>query len=252
MKSKKKFWHVLLIIFIVFFLVSALYLMYIFGSQLFLKNRLAQHQNTSSHITSTEVLVENPINFKPLQETNSEIYAWVRVPNTNIDYPIAQSNTDDSYYIHHDIYGKWIYSGTLYTEMQNRKDFSDPNTVIYGHNMSKGYMFHNLSFFQDKEFFNKTREFYIFTPGHILTYTVFAAYKYDTRHILNSFDFTNEQVFADYIESAKNPASMVKNVREDVMVTTKDKIVTLYTCYGTTTKNRYLVQGVLTNDQKTY
>ena len=252
MENKKRLWHILLIVFIIFFLISALFLAYIFGSQLFLKNDLDKHKNTSSQIVSTEVLVENPIDFKSLQDINSEVYAWVKVPNTNIDYPIAQSSTDDSYYIHHNIYGKWIYSGTIYTEMQNRKDFSDPNTVIYGHNMSKGYMFHNLNFFQKEDFFNKTREFYIYTPGHILTYTIFAAYQYDDRHILNSFDFTDEQVYSDYIESAKNPISMIKNVRNDVTVTTKDKIVTLYTCYGTGKKYRYLVQGVLTNDQKTY
>ena len=252
MQNKKNFWYILLIVFIVLFLASALFLVYILGNQLFIKNKLQQYKNNSSHISSTEALVENPVDFKALQEINTEIYAWIKVPNTNIDYPIAQSATDDTFYIHHDIYGKWVYAGTIYTEMQNRKDFSDPNTVIYGHNMSKGYMFHNLSFFQKEEFFNKTQEFYIYTPGHILTYTIFSAYQYDDRHILNSFNFTDEQVFADYIESAKNPTFMVKNVREEVEVTTNDKIVTLYTCYGTGTKYRYLVQGVLTNDQKTY
>ena len=252
MENKKKFWHIMLIIFVAFFLVSVLFLAYIFGGQLFLKNKLDEHKNNSSQVASTEVLVENPIDFKPLQETNSEIYAWVRVPNTNIDYPIAQSATDDSFYLHHDIYGKWVYAGTIYTEMQNRKDFSDPHTVVYGHNMSKGYMFQNLNFFQKEDFFNKTREFYIYTPGHILTYTIFAAYQYDDRHILNSFDFTDEQVFADYLESAKNPTFMIRNVRKEVEVTTKDKIVTLSTCYGNGKKYRYLVQGVLTNDQKTY
>lgn len=252
MEYKKKILHILLIIFITLFIVSALFLAYIFGSQLFLKNKIDEHNNVSSQVASTEVLVENPIDFKPLQETNSEIYAWIRVPNTNIDYPVAQSATDDVFYLHHDIYGKWVYAGTIYTEMKNRKDFSDPHTILYGHNMSKGYMFHNLNFFQKEEFFNKTREFYIYTPGHILTYTIFAAYQYDDRHILNSFDFTDEKVFADYLESAKNPTFMVRNVREEVEVTTKDKIVTLSTCYGDGKKYRYLVQGVLTNDQKTY
>ena len=135
--------------------------------------------------------------------------------------------------------------------MQNSKDFSDPNTVIYGHNMSKGYMFENLYKFQDEEFFNTNREFYIYTPENILTYTVYSAYKYDKRHLLTSFDFSDAQVFADYIVHTKNPTSMVKNVRTDVDITTKDKIVTLSTCYGTGNKARYIVQGVLTNVQKT-
>lgn len=249
--NKRKFWNIALIFFLALFTATAILLICIFKDYLFLKKDLDDYKNESSNISSEEILPENPIDFASLQEINSEIYAWIRIPNTNIDYPVAQSATDDGFYLHHDIYGKYVFAGTIYTEMQNRKDFSDPNTILYGHNMSKGYMFQNLYKFQKEDFFESNREFYIYTLGHILTYTVFSAYQYDDRHILNSFDFSNEEVFASYLESAKNPTFMLKNVRHDINVTTKDKIVTLSTCLGDGKKYRYLVQGVLTNDQPT-
>lgn len=243
----------MLILFLVIFIAVALIYVYFCDSHWPFGNNLNEYRNMSSTIASREeeVLPENPIDFESLWEINSEIYAWIRIPNTNIDYPVAQSATDDGFYLHHDIYKKYKFSGTIYTEMKNSKDFTDPNTILYGHNMTKGYMFQNLYKFQDEKFFQNNTEFYIYTPEYILTYTVFSAYQYDDRHILNSFDFSNEEVFAQYLESAKNPTFMLKNVRHDIEVTTKDKIVTLSTCLGDGKKYRYLVQGVLTDVQPT-
>lgn len=249
-KQRNYFLNILIFLFLGVFLVSAVVLALLYRDELSMRIGLKKYHNVSSDISS-QVLPQNPINFTELKQTNEDIYAWIRIPNTNIDYPVAQSQTDDGFYLHHNIYKRYEFAGTIYSEMQNSQDFSDPNTILYGHNMSKGYMFQNLYKFQDEAFFNENRHFYIYTPGHILTYTIYSAYQYDDRHILNSFDFSDETVFADYIESTKNPTFMLKNVRKDVSVTTKNRIVTLSTCLGDGKKYRYLVQGVLTDDQPT-
>lgn len=249
--DKKIFSNKIFVVFLCVFLVSAILLITVFINHIITQEKLSEFKNQSSETTSKEPLPENPIDFASLREINPEIYAWIRIPNTNIDYPVAQSATDDGFYLHHDIYGKYVFAGTIYSEMKNSKDFSDPNTILYGHNMTKGYMFQNLYKFQKQDFFNSNTEFYIYTPGHILTYTVYSAYQYDDRHILNSFDFSDEKVFEEYIKSTKNPTFMLKNVRQDIEVTAKDKIITLSTCLGDGKKYRYLVQGVLTNDQPT-
>ncbi len=249
--NKKIFSNKIFVVFLCVFLISAIVLITVFINHIIAEEKLSGFKNQSSDTTSEQILPENPIDFTSLKEINPEIYAWIRIPNTNIDYPVAQSATDDGFYLHHDIYGKYVFAGTIYSEMKNSKDFSDPNTILYGHNMTKGYMFQNLYKFQKQDFFNSNTEFYIYTPGHILTYTVYSAYQYDDRHILNSFDFSDEKVFEEYIESTKNPTFMLKNVRQDIEVSTKDKIITLSTCLGNGNKYRYLVQGVLTNDQPT-
>ena len=52
----------------------------------------------------------------------------------------------------------------IYTEKANKKDFSDPNTIFYGHNMRNGSMFQNLHKFEDEAFFKKHKEVYVYTP----------------------------------------------------------------------------------------
>ena len=139
----------------------------------------------------------------------------------------------------------------FFSENVNKKDFSDPNTVLYGHNMKNGSMFQNLHLFEDPEFFEENQMVYIYTPDHVYSYQIFAAYKYDDRNILKSFDFSDKKVFAEYIKECLNPRSMAANVREEVEVTEDDKILTLSTCVGGDTDARYLVQAVMIKDEWT-
>ncbi len=193
----------------------------------------------------------NPIDFDSLLETNTDIRGWLYIPDTNIDYPIMCSlEKSDSFYLEHNYLKQYEFDGSIYFEKQNAVDFSDRNTVMYGHNLLNGRMFRTLHYFEDKDFFDNHPYIYIYTPGHAYTYTVFAAYEYDDRHILNSFDFDNDQVWADYLAYVQNPQSMNVHTR-DVEITTDDRIITLSTCVGTNKGARYLVQGVLTNDQPT-
>ena len=189
--------------------------------------------------------LENPIDFEELTAINKDIYAWIRIPNTKIDYPILQKAGDDSFYLKHDIYQQPRLAGSIYTEDCNKKDFSDPNTVIYGHNMRNLTMFQNLHLFADKEFFDENPYVYIYTPNQILVYEIFAAYTYDDRHIMNSFDFSDPKVYAQYLQDIFAVRAMDKNLREDIIVTGEDKIITMATCIGGKTDARYLVQAVL-------
>lgn len=193
--------------------------------------------------------MENPINFGEMEEINTDIYAWIRIPDTKIDYPILQRVGDDGYYLKHDMYQEPRFAGCIYTEDCNNKDFMDPNTVIYGHNMKNQSMFQNLHLFADKTFFEEHPDVYIYTPEGVLHYTVFAAYSYDDRHIMNSFDFEDEEVFRKYIDDIYHVRAMSANLRNEVQVTEKDHIITLSTCIGGQPQSRYLVQAVLTKDK---
>ncbi len=208
-------------------------------------NKPQSVMNSSSKI----VLKENPIDFKPLYEQNSDIYAWIKIPNTRIDYPVVQSAEDDSFYLNHNYDKEYTKYGAIYTEMQNSTDFSDPNTVVYGHNMRNGTMFRDLHKFREKDFFDENKYIYIYTPGHILTYEICAAYRYDNRHILNSFNFSDPSVFSEYIEFVKNPKSIILQKRE-VQMDTSSRLLTLSTCISND-NYRYLVQGVLKKDEPT-
>lgn len=201
--------------------------------------------------TTVDNRVENPVDFASLRERNSDVYAWISVPNTEIELPILQSHADDLFYLNRDLDGKKSRLGSLFTQSKNRLDFSDPVTVIYGHNYYSGGMFTNLHYFEDETFFKENEYFYIYTPDRKLTYHIVSAYKYDDRHILNSFDFSDESVRAEYFDYVLNPLSMLRNVREGVTLSTDDNLVVLSTCLTGGYSGRYLVNGVLVKDEQT-
>lgn len=193
--------------------------------------------------------MENPVDFQELQKINPELYAWIRIPDTAIDYPVAQRAGDDGYYLSHDLYGQPRAAGCIYTEDCNSKAFTDPNTVVYGHNMKNGSMFQNLHLFADDAFFQEHPYVYIYTPDTVFVYEVFAAYTYDDRHLINSFDFADRQVFEKYLEDIWDVRAMDKNLRESTAVSGDDRILTLSTCTGGQTQSRYLVQAVLIREE---
>ncbi len=189
------------------------------------------------------------INFDNLQKRNKDIYAWITIPQTGVDYPVLQSyEEDDDFYLNHNLDREWDINGSIYTEKHNSLDFTDPVTVIYGHEMLDGSMFNTLHKFSDKEFFEKNKYIYIYLPDKVLTYTIVSAYKSDDRHILNSYDFSKKEVFEDYLEGVMKPKSMMENHRK-IELTTDDRIITLSTCMGNEKNYRYLVQGVLTDER---
>lgn len=186
-----------------------------------------------------------PIDFASLRERNTDVYAWITIPGTAIDYPILQSKTDDSYYLTHTMDGEEKAEGAIYTERCNSQDFEDPNTVIYGHNMRNGSMFQNLHNYQDQSFFDNNREVIIYTPDAIRHYRIFAAYLYDDRHLMQSFDFTDKGIYRAYLNMVFSIRDMNAHIDKSEAVGTDDRIITLSTCYGTQTDRRYLVQAVL-------
>lgn len=189
-----------------------------------------------------------PIDFAALQSQNPDVYAWIQIPDTNVDYPILQSATDDTYYLEHTIDGVEGYPGSIYTESVNSKDFTDFNTVIYGHDMKDGSMFKHLHKFEDMNFLLEHPEVIIYTPEHKYVYRIFAAVEYNDRHIMYSFDFSNNEGRQAFLDSIYNVTSMTKNIRDDISVGVDDKILTLATCIGGKPDKRFLVEAVLTNE----
>lgn len=197
--------------------------------------------------------MDNPIDFASLVEENPDVYAWISIPNTNVNYPILQSSIDDLFYFDHASDGSENVYGAIFTQRVSSKDFTDPVTVVYGHRShGTGVLFSTLHNFEDPAFFEENSTFYIYTPGHVLTYQIISAYQYDNRHILNSFDFSDPEVLQSYFDYVCNPDSLVKNVREGASLTADDRIVQLSTCMADWEETqRYIVTGVLIDDQAT-
>ena len=191
----------------------------------------------------------NPVDFEGLMQFNPEVYSWIYIPDTSISLPVCQSKEDDNFYLSHDVYKDYSFPGAIYSQSMNKTDYSDRVTVLYGHNMANGTMFGNLHMFSDEDFFNSHPYFYVFTKDRKLTYEVISAHPYDSRHIMYSYDFSKDDVFKSWLDNALKPHASFYNARP-VNLDLNSKILVLSTC-ANSSDGRYLVQGVLINDEKT-
>lgn len=249
--KKKLLWIILLTISVA--VLTACLVYFIIG---FVQNKPSEividTNSQSSQTVSSEkepIVVETPVNFNELKSVNDEIYAWINIPNANVNYPILQSKTERSYYLSHNVNKQKSSYGAIYTQNYNKTDFSDYNTIIYGHNMKNGTMFGSLKRYRDKAFFDANQYIEIYMPGRILKYRVFAAYTFDDRHILMSFNFSDVADRQLYLETIYGYKNVRNHFRDDVTVTTDDKIITLSTCTSND-EQRFLVQGVLVYDSQ--
>lgn len=199
-----------------------------------------------------ETPVTIPIDFDALWKQYPDAYAWITIPDTQVDYPVMQSpdDLDEDYYLDHTIDGDENLPGAIYTQRSwNNKDMTDAVTVIYGHNMRNDSMFGSLSEYKDAEYREAHPYIYIYTPEHILKYQVFGAVTYNNAHILSRYDCNNsEEGYEEFLGSLKKEGTSSSWISEDVPVTVKDKIILLSTC-NSNDEQRFLICGVLVEEQ---
>lgn len=191
--------------------------------------------------------VEIPIDFDFLLGENEDIIGWIQVDGTKIDYPILYDTTFNRYYLNHNFKGTTTGYGSIFVLSENANDFTDFNTIVYGHNMLDGSMFAQLHQFRKKDFFDSHGQIILYTPDRKLTYQVFAAYRRDNLNIITNNDFTAEELRTQYIDSIYTNTA-VANFKPEYQVTASDRILTLSTCIGNPAY-RYIVQGVLVSDE---
>ena len=164
------------------------------------------------------------LDFKKLKEINSDTVAWIKISNTNIDYPVVQGK-DNSYYLNHSFYKDNNINGWIYLNSDNNKDFTDNNTVIFGHNTNVNTMFSDV-----KDIYNgllgSNIYINIYLENRILTYKVFSVYLEKPNNTVGISKYMNQAI----IDSIKNKS--IFNV--DMDVTSEDNILTLSTCNNVT------------------
>ena len=248
MKAKKIFWGIILAIALIVVAGGSCYIVMHFFSD----NESKEFIETS--VSHNPNLAENHnINWAKLKKRNKDVYSWVYVPGTKIDHVVVQppKSKSDLYYISRNLDKKYEFAGTIFSERMNSKDYSDPVTVLYGHNMINGGMFATLHKFHNPKFFKKHKKMYVYQPNRRLTYKVYSAYTYDDRHIMNSFDFSDPKVLKKYQKMTLKPKAFDRNVRKHVSLNENSKILTLSTCTNGASNTRYIVQGVLIKDERT-
>lgn len=194
---------------------------------------VASEDNTVAIGTDTEAIpaetIKKPLvileRFKPLLEQNDDVVGWITMPNTKIDYPVAQSN-DNDYYLHRNLDKKKYEPGTVFMDFRNDTLFEDRYSVLYGHNMKDGSMFATLKYYKKEDFYNKNRIFAYSTLYGETKWEIFAAYVSPPTLDLITTDFKDDQAFLDYIASRQKESKYPA----DIEILATDKILTLITC----------------------
>ena len=197
--------------------------------------------------TEPETVYVCPTELTEAIQINSDVYAWLTIPGTNVNDPVIQSPTNDSYYLRRDINGNYLISGMLMTEHSyNTTTFEDPVTIIYGHCMESGAMFGRLqSYYSSVSGMEQYKTIEVYTPDRKLEYEVFAAVPYDKRHILYNYDFENPRIFSAFFKSIVSIRSFSAIVNSDEKPEYGDKVLILSTCLMGDSSQRYLVMAKL-------
>lgn len=179
------------------------------------------------------------IDFDALKAVNEDVVAWLELEGTIIDYPVVQG-TDNTYYLKHLLDGSYHYFGTLFVDYQNSAGFTDANTVIYGHQIKAGDMFHILKYYRDQDYYDEHPYFMLYTPEVTYRLDLFAGCLIDGDDGV-PLTFSSDEEFLAYF-NAKIAASTFTS---DVTITADDRVVTLYTCAYDFDGARYVVYGKL-------
>ena len=185
--------------------------------------------------------LDRKIDFDALREMNGDIVGWIYITNSEIDYPVLQA-ADNDYYISHSADREENRAGAIFLDYQNAPDFSDRNTIIYGHRMNNGSMFADLHKFEDEAFFRENDIIYLYLPdGTVRQYKVFAAFVAGDVDDVYTIGFGSDEAYADYLTKMQGRSG----VKTDFALSADDNIITLSTCVRGEESKRYVVQAIL-------
>ena len=165
---------------------------------------------------------------------------WIYSPNTYLDYGIVEAE-DNDFYLHRFYDGSYSIGGSLFADCNNSRDFSDENTVIYGHHMNDGTKFASIMNYKEQKYYDQHPIMYISTPGMNYRLELFAAFLTDADSETYTFRFDSEEEYAAWLQR------MVRNsdFKTDVKLSVEDRVVTLSTCSYEYYDARYVVLGKL-------
>lgn len=180
------------------------------------------------------------INLETLRKYNAEVVGWIRIPDTEVDYPLMQGE-DNEAYLKRAWDGSDSFSGSIFLECMNTADLTDYNTIVYGHNMRNGSMFAALRMYKDAKFMEGAPYVYILTDAGVYRYEIFAAYDAGIESPTYGLSFNQTQTKINFLDHALE-SSVVKSGIEPAMT---DRILTLSTCTNTGYSSRWVVQARL-------
>lgn len=224
----------------------------------------AADANTFSQFKPTS---DDAKSFDELRAMNPDVIGWLTIYDTTIDYPVLQSPNSNDDYLSKNAEGDWEGSGSLFLDHNNKPDFSDFNTIIFGHHMAGPAMFGEIDEFLNKDFFDEHEYANLFYNGTNHGLQIFAMIQADGHdmaiyHVPSAtFEARQEtlQKIADYAVMVRNintgetrqlgkagAAAPTKTGFVDpsfFSINENDHIVLMSTCSADITNGRFVLCG---------
>lgn len=179
-----------------------------------------------------------------LKDTYKDAKAWIRIPGTEIDYPVFQGK-DNNEYLANDRDGHKYKWGEIFLDY--RSDISDleekenRNTIIYGHNTTRDSYFSNLLKYKDKKFFNNNKYIYISTKDKNYKFQVVSAYETSINFYYIDTKFEDKNEYAQFLYKIEDKSV----VPSEINLMGDESLLTLSTCIEGQPEKRFVVHAIL-------
>ena len=179
--------------------------------------------------------------FDELKAQNSDVCGWITIYGTHVDYPVVQSE-DNSTYLMRNPRGEYSLSGSIFMDYMNQKDFSDFNTIIYGHHMDGGAMFGDFDRYLDPSFADSHLYGNVFANGKDYGLELFAFLELDAY---------NTGLYVTPVQEVSRKEQYLQEIEDtalwyrQISLSTEDRLVVMSTCTENITNGRHILIGKL-------
>ena len=196
------------------------------------------------------------VDIASLKLINQDTRGWLFFENEDISYPIVQG-ADDEKYLNTSFEGKPLRAGSIFLEAYNVGDFTDENSIIYGHNMRDQSMFGRLQKYKNEADYYKDHLFFqVVTSDRIYRYQIFAYNDVPETSDVYTITFATDNEYMNFIRMLKETSQVNIDVPDVSDIGASDdlkimqnykKLVTLSTCTSRDDM-RFVVVGTLVGE----
>lgn len=165
-----------------------------------------------------------------------DMVGWIKIEGTDIDFPVVQGK-DNDFYLNHTYKGEYHPFGEVFMDKDDKPDYSDQNTVLYGHNVRSGHVFHDLEQYKEQTFRDAHPYIEIDTVDGKKTYEIVAVYTASAYDPYRKPNYSEEEweKFRTWVKG--------KNRIKESLPDREGRILTLSTCSDE--EDRLVVHAVL-------
>lgn len=251
-KSKKKLDFIIPIIAIAVIVISIVRLYVIYSgysagekeySQL--QSKVVSEDKGTPDVEEKSKEPDLQIDFDTLRQINEDVVAWLYYAPLTISYPVVQGE-DNEHYVHYTFENEKNTMASIFMDYRNKADFSDYNTIIYGHNMKNGSMFGSLKkLSQDPTICEENPYVYIYTDTGVQQYQIFALCSIKASSDIYEL-MQDEPSYKEYKDLIRANANYYVKIDESTMES--DRMLLLSTCSGSHSTRRLVVCAVPVKD----